>query len=157
MSLGSDCAYVHILVMIIYLMQPPKYKKSSRKNMKHFSLHLEPSPLVKFSTITVMCMRWQSWKVMPCPHKPTTRNSEKIIAKNRACPHKPATRNSEKIIDKNRARTAGYWVTALLRVTELLHRYYRVTENYWKNTLINLGYRGITDICMYYWITGDIQ
>jgi len=69
---------------------------------------------MKFSTITVMCMRWQSWKVMPCPHKPATRNSEKIIDKNRACPHKPATRNSEKIIDKNRARTAGYWITGLL-------------------------------------------
>jgi len=45
---------------------------------------------------------------MPCPYKPATRNSEKIIDKNRACPHKPATRNSEKIIDKNRARIAGY-------------------------------------------------
>ena len=91
-----------------------KIKNSSRKNMKDFSLHLEPSPLVKFSTITVMCMRWQSWKVMPCPHKPATRNSEKIIDKNRACPHKPATRNSEKIIDKNRARIVGYWITGLL-------------------------------------------
>ena len=82
MLLGGT-THVHILVIINFIVQPSK--KYFKIHLRFLSLHLEPPSLVKLSTITIMCTRYQSRKAVPCPHDPAANNkTEKIIEKNLA-------------------------------------------------------------------------